>query len=118
MIKLKSLDGPAAAVICMRLAAGERDDRLVRAFARFSEYYLIILGDWFYEGGIAQSLADYFDAILWPSCYSQTWITTFSTDEYIPNIQAMRAVWKQAVSANNGNVSLKALDEILDYLES
>lgn len=118
MIKLNSLDGLATVVVCMRLAAGEQDDRLARAFARFSEYYLIVLGDWFYKRGIAQSLGDYFETILWPSCYGQPWVSTFSANRYIPNIHAMRAVWQQAAAANNGKVTLKALDEVLDYLES
>jgi hypothetical protein len=118
MIKLKSLDALAAVVICMRLAACERDDKLVREFARFSEYYLIVLGDWFYERGIAHSLGDYFAATLWPSCYSQSWITTFSANHYIANIHSMKKLWQQATASNNGKVTLKALDEILDFLES
>lgn len=118
MIRLQSLDGLAAVVISMRLAALERDDRLVREFARFSEYYLIVLGGWFYERGIAQSLGDYFAAILWPSCYNQPWIATFSANHYIANIHAMKKVWQRATAANNGKVTLKALEEILDYLES
>lgn len=65
-----NLEGLGVLTVCMRLAGEAKLDSAALIFCRAATRCLLVLGVWFYEHGVAQAIAEYYEYVLLPRCYS------------------------------------------------
>lgn len=113
MLRQGSLEGLAVLVICMRLAASKDSNRIALTFYRYAGYCLLTLGIWFYDRGIAQGIAEYFESDLLHVCGDKAYLGNFSSVHYLSRIRRMAAELTRAHSASTTGLTF---DEEIQHL--
>ncbi|WP_287881863.1 hypothetical protein [Aquitalea sp.] len=118
MVFHATLESLAVLTVCMRLARSKGMPHWTLTFYHFATDSLMILGSWFYQHGIAQASAEYYEKVLLPTCYGKNASWLFSSRDYFYIVRAMARealnVQEQAGRNLTHNEIVSAMLKLLD----
>lgn len=106
-----SLEGLGVLTICMRLAGDAGHNHLVARFYYAICGCLLVLGSWFFNHGIAQGIADYYQYLLLPMCSNDQWTNGFSSGHYLTSIQSIQKMLQTKVEKLGRELNSKEIAE-------
>ena len=113
-IKVGRAEGLAVLTVGIRLAAVAGLDHLAMNLYRWAAKCLLVQGTFFWERGVAQSLAEYLETVLLPACCRDPMLGSFRAADYLSSIAVLNRVLDSATNAKEGPLTrAEEIDSIL-----